>query len=605
MVSAGIRPMLDSMRHYDWYREERFAAPEVELGSLALGWSSHKLYIGSRNEGSDVAALAGEIYDADDHRQRLEAEGIRFEGNSQSELCLRAFKLHGRRFFAAVNGKFIVAIWEPAGHRLTIIGDRFAMLPLYYATTGNGLIFATEIRALLAGGVERRVDEIAIARFFAFRQFMGDEAFIDGVRRLPPAGWLTFEPDKEHLCLERYWDARSLAGRPLMDSGEALNQIDHAFTKAVRRCTLGTPGLGVALSGGLDSRTILAAVPSSEPLSCVSLGVPGAMDLRLAQRLAHLTHRSFYPSVLDGEFLRDFEQYLRRMISLTEGQIVASGITVPVIDLCRSVGIKVLLRGHGGELMHMNKAYNYSLDSAAIALGNASALESWAFRHLAAPLFGAPALTFLTPHYRALVEPAARAALHAVLRESDGVEPLIHRLWLLFVTQYISHGVAASIVKFQTVAETRAPYIDADFIAALLSAPPSLKMGESIAVHLLRSHAPDFLEVPNTNTGAPVGAGRRRLALSHFAKRVLAKSGARGFQPYERLGPWLQFELRPFVERVVLSDRCLDRGIFERDVVRSVIDAHATKRQNHTWLILALLTFEIAQREFIDGEASS
>jgi asparagine synthase (glutamine-hydrolysing) len=82
--------------------------------------------------------------------------------------------------------------------------------------------------------------------------------------------------------------------------------------------------------------------------------------------------------------------------------------------------------------------------------------------------------------------------------------------------------------------------------------------------------------------------------------KVLAKLGARGYQPYERLGLWLRRELRPQVQRLLLSDRCLGRGVFDPQTVRRVVENHFGGG-NHTFLIMALMIFEMGQREFIDA----
>ena len=71
--------------------------------------------------------------------------------------------------------------------------------------------------------------------------------------------------------------------------------------------------------------------------------------------------------------------------------------------------------------------------------------------------------------------------------------------------------------------------------------------------------------------------------------KVLARLGVPGYQPYERLGPWLRQELRPFVERVLLSPTCLERGIFRPETIRAIVDNHVHNRRNHTYLILSLL----------------
>jgi hypothetical protein len=182
------------------------------------------------------------------------------------------------------------------------------------------------------------------------------------------------------------------------------------------------------------------------------------------------------------------------------------------------------------------------------------------------------------------------------------ITPLSHAIWLLFVTHHLPRNEASSIVKFSPVVETRIPYLDADMLATLMAAPPSTKLGDRIQSHILHRHAPALLEAPNTNTGVGMGARPEVVAFMHFAVRVLAKLGVPGFQPYERLGLWQRREFRKLYEHVLLGSRCLDRGIFDRDGVRTILEEHTTRRRNHTVLIQAMMCFEVAQRELMDGE---
>src|SRR5262249_44754116 len=118
---------------------------------------------------------------------------------------------------------------------------------------------------------------------------------------------------------------------------------------------------------------------------------------------------------------------------------------------------------------------------------------------------------------------------------------------------------------------------------------------------ILRARRPELLRVVNVNTGTVVGAGRLRKAAGTFRRRVFAKIGVRGYQPYERLGLWLRQDLRPLVQRLLLSDQCLGRGVFDADAVRTVVDNHLNQGTNHTYLLLALMIFETGQREFVDA----
>src|SRR6185295_19081379 len=136
--------------------------------------------------------------------------------------------------------------------------------------------------------------------------------------------------------------------------------------------------------------------------------------------------------------------------------------------------------------------------------------------------------------------------------------------------------------------ETRVPYLDNELVDALLAIPPELKLGETIQAHILRRRNPAFLNVVNVNTGTRMEAGLLRRLVGKVRHKVLAKLGVRGYQPYERLGLWLRRELRPLVEKLLLSDQCLGRGLFDPVTVRQTVANHF-EGKNHTFLLLALM----------------
>src|SRR5262249_38700386 len=163
--------------------------------------------------------------------------------------------------------------------------------------------------------------------------------------------------------------------------------------------------------------------------------------------------------------------------------------------------------------------------------------------------------------------------------------------WQLFLNQRLRRETAMSMVEFNSVVETRLPYLDTDLLDALTAAPPELKLGERIQTHILRKHMPSFLAVVNANTGTKMGAGELR-------KPGLGKWGGKGYQPCVRLGLWLRRELRDTVKRILLDERCLGRGVFNADTVRAVVASHLDRGRNHTYLLLAMMIFELGQRNF-------
>jgi asparagine synthase (glutamine-hydrolysing) len=470
---------------------------------------------------------------------------------------------------------------------------------LYYAHARGRLLFASAIRALLADpAVGRGADLRGVAQFFTFGHLFGEDTQVEGVRLVPAAGWLTYDADADRLTLDRYWrlEARTAGESP----GAALDRIDDALTKSVARSVAGTDSLGLSLSGGLDARALLGVAGPDLPLTTLSLGMPGSMDHRSAAEMARLLGYPHRQVVLGEEFLSRFEEHLRHMVRLTDGQYLCQCIVMPTLPVYRELGIKVLLRGHAGELLHMTKAYSFSLDAEGLALRDGAGLKSWLWRHLQAYMLEGTGGRLFAPALRREVESLARQSLDDCVAETAGTEPTLHRIWHLFLTQRVRRETALSLVEFDSVVETRLPFLDNELVDAVFAAPPGLKLGDAIQAEILRRRRPEFLKVVNVNTGTVVGAGRLRRAVSSFRLKVLAKLGVPGYQPYERLGLWLRRELRPLVQRLLLSDRFLGGGLFDPQTVRTVVDDHLNNGKNHTYLLLALMIFEASRQEVTD-----
>jgi asparagine synthase (glutamine-hydrolysing) len=604
--SALLADMLGRMNHHPWYVVDRSVdeAAGLALGRVSLGLVNTAAQPAANETGSLVAVLEGEVYDYSEQRQRLEVAGHRFAGTSHAELLAHGYEQEGLAFLRGLHGKFAAALWDGRARQLHLTCDRFGMKPLYYARPRGRLVFASSLGALLADPeVGRETDVRGLAQFFTFGQLLGEDTLVEGVRLVPAAGWLTYDAATDRLSGDRYWrlQARPTAGG---DNAAALDRIDDALAKGVNRCVTGTDRLGLSLSGGLDARTILGIAGPGRSMSTLSLGMPGSMDHRSATEMARLLGYPHRQVALGEEFLGSFEQHLRQMVRLTDGQYLCQCIVMPTLPVYRELGIQVLLRGHAGELMHMTKAYNFSLDGEGLAIGSERELSGWLWKRLQAFMLEGTGGRLFAGAVRRDIEELARSSLADCLAETVRTEPHLHRVWHLFLNQRLRRETALSLVEFDSVVETRLPFLDNELIDALFAAPPELKLGDAIQSYVLRKHWPELLDVVNVNTGTRVGAGRLAKAVSKFRLRMLAKLGVPGYQPYERLGLWLRRELRPLVERLLLSDRCLGRGIFDPDGLRVVVDKHLNHKANHTYLLLALMIFETSQREFVDTPPS-
>ncbi|MHB9081171.1 MAG: asparagine synthetase B family protein [Pirellulaceae bacterium] len=588
-----------------WQTSEQLldAPAGIAMGRISLGIVNTASQPVRSADGNLLVVMDGELYDHDGEKTRLEAQGCRFSDNSHAEILLHGYMRHGQTYFRDLNGKFAAAIWDAGKRRLIVVNDRFGMKPIYYAHVPNKLVVASEIKAILTHpDVPSTPSMRGLSQFFSFGHYLGEDTSFEAIRLLPAAGCLTYDVDEDTLSVNRYWQLSASAANGCSEA-ELLARIDEVFKLAVDRRVNGTNGLGLSLSGGLDARTILGVMDHDRvALTTVAMGMPGCRDHRSATELAARTNRNHHNYVLKADFLAGFEQHLRQMVHLTDGQYLSQCIVMPTLPFYREQGIGVLLRGNAGELMHMNKAYNFSLDREAFALRGNADLEDWAFKHLRAyMLAGVDGPLFATTHGNEL-ETLARESLQDCLQESAGIEPPVQRISHLFFTQRSRRETALSLVKFGSVVETRLPYLDNELIDLLMATPPELKMGETIQAAILRRHRPEFLDVINVNTGTRMGAGELARKLAGLKQKVFAKLGVRGYQPYERLGLWLRQDLRPLVEEILLSDRCLERGLFHPDTTRGIVDQHAQRTRNHTFLIMAMMICELGQRMFVDGD---
>jgi hypothetical protein len=203
------------------------------------------------------------------------------------------------------------------------------------------------------------------------------------------------------------------------------------------------------------------------------------------------------------------------------------------------------------------------------------------------------------------VKEAAAAALDAALAPLQSVQPPLQRLWHLFVRERLRRETVASLHMFQNFVEVRVPYLDGPLVDLLLALPPQMKLDATLQSHILEKVRPEFLSVSNANTGAPMNAGPWRSKMGHLRMKVFAKLGVAGYQPYERLGLWLTRELKPLVHSTILSERFLDRGLFDADGVRRAIAQHESRERNHTFLLMGMLIVELAHQEVFEMTPSA
>ena len=294
-------------------------------------------------------AFNGEIYN---HPEVREALGPRpWRSGADTETVLRAYATWGPDALARLKGMFAFALWDEGEKSLWCVRDRFGIKPFYYAASGRGFVFASEVRALLASGlVKARIDATGLAGYVRFGSVPDPHSLIDGVKSLGPGQWMTVRAGKITET-RTYWTAGPV-DRPLgAPASDGEDELRERLGTSVRQHLLSDVPVAAFLSGGLDSSivTALSAAASSRPLRTFTVGFADDQELdesRAARSVAErygTEHCDVRLSDADAAAL--VSQAVRAL-----DQPSADGVNTFVVS--RAVaqgGMKVVLSGLGGD----------------------------------------------------------------------------------------------------------------------------------------------------------------------------------------------------------------------------------------------------------------
>ncbi len=300
-----------------------------------------------------VLCYNGEVYNFRELRRELEREGEVFRGGSDTEVLLAGLARHGEDFLRRLEGMYAFAFADVPGRRLLLARDPAGIKPLYFAHVAEAIVFASEVRAVLASGlVPRKVDRRGAAGLLAYGAVPGPLTLFRDIAELPPGSWQAFTPGADGGWTTEgprtFW--RYPALRPEADEGEAAAAVRETLTRAVGDHLVSDVPVGVFLSGGLDSTVVAGLAARHEPRPrafTVHFGdEPDFSERDLAAetaRLFGLEHVSIDLPAAEAEAAT--HDWLAAL-----DQPSMDGLNVYVLSRAvRRHGIKVALSGLGGD----------------------------------------------------------------------------------------------------------------------------------------------------------------------------------------------------------------------------------------------------------------
>jgi asparagine synthase (glutamine-hydrolysing) len=558
----------------------------------------------------------GEIYNYRELRRELQAAGCHFRSQSDTEVLLQLYREDGAAMLPRLNGIFAFALYDARDGSLLLARDGLGVKPLYYTCTPRGVLFASEIKALLQEReISRELDPVAIQSYLAYLWSPGSRTPLAAVHKLEPGYALAVARDgiQKRWC---FYDLPYDQPPRTIAPGEAAEELRALLRQAVRRQMVADVPVGSFLSGGLDSSSVVAYAREfcgGEPLRCFTIGAGSesmaregmADDLPYAKSVAkHLGVR------LDVVYVgSEMADELEGMIyHLDEPQADPAPINVLLISrLARQHGIKVLLSGGGGDdiftgyrrhVALMRERYwswlprplrrGLAAMAGAIPVGTAAGRRlSKAFRYAA--LDGDERLVsyfywcppeiisaICAPIQGNALPPVGSALLDTLHRLPQGTHRLQRMLYLEGKHFLADHNLNyTDKAAMAAGVEVRVPLLDPDLVAFAASLPPHLKQHGSTGKWIFKKAMEPMLPRsviyrPKTGFGAP-------------------------------LREWLRGPLRPVVEDLLSEARLRRRGLFDPAAVAALVHHDAQGRLDGTYTIFALMCMEMWAGRFVDS----
>jgi asparagine synthase (glutamine-hydrolysing) len=210
------------------------------------------------DDGRYVIVFNGEIYNYQSFYPELKSKGIELKSGSDTEVLLKLYELYGMEMLHKLNGMFAFAIWDTQEKKLTLCRDRMGVKPLYYCIHQNTLYFASEQKALFAAGVPLEVSEDGMEEYFFNRFVAGENMLFAHIKKLLPGHYMTIDEEGKSKTV-RWWNLK----QQIQNHAQILNPkkwFEETFFESVKLRMVSDVAVGVLLSGGLDSCSILSSL---------------------------------------------------------------------------------------------------------------------------------------------------------------------------------------------------------------------------------------------------------------------------------------------------------------------------------------------------------
>lgn len=535
----------------------------------------------------------GRDFDLEEKTQAARARGLTFQ--TEAECLLHCYEAEGEAFVTKLNGRFSGLIFDRRQGKVLLFNDRFGAGRVYVRRGPDGLSFASEAKALLAAFPElRRVDPRGLGEFFSLGCVLQDRTLYPDIALLPAGSLWTLHADGR-VEQRRYFSPTSWEEQTKLAPEEFCAQLTQLFSRIVPRYHREAGAVAMSMTGGLDSRMILAwAQAGRGELPCYTFGGPyrDCADVRIARRLAGLAAQPHRTIPIGPDFFPQFLALAGRTVELSDGTMDVSGaVELYANRLAKDIAPIRLTGNYGSEILRANVAFRP--------------------RPLDASLFA--------PEFRPFLAAAA---------ETYRAEAAMHRLSFIAFKQVPWHHHARLSVE-AAVLEPRSPFLDNALVGLAYRTPAELQGSPVPALRTTAAGNPAFAPVP-TDRAVRLQPVPVLGSIAHRWQEFTAKVEyawdygmppwlVRGVRPLRPLRPerlflghhkfyhfrtWYREQLSDAFSSLPIELSHLP-ACYAAGVPRRMVEQHVSGRTNHTLDLHRLLTLHFIDRQLFHPPCSN
>jgi asparagine synthase (glutamine-hydrolysing) len=584
--------MVGAMMHEDFYKSGSFVS---EKAGVAVGWvalpDSFSDCMPVWNEDKSVLLVfAGEDYQDVAKIDRLRTQGHEFSADNASYL-IHCYEKLGLKFLEDLNGWFSGLIIDFRENRAVLFNDRFGIGRICYYRDEQGFYFSSEAKSLLKVLPHlRSLDTQSLAEVLSCGSVLQNRTLFSGIGLLPGGSAWSFSKS-QRVRKDRYFEPRSWEEQPKLNEADYYERLKETWQRILPNYFSKKQTSGLSLTGGVDSRMILAWAPCGPgELPCYTFSgrYRDCNDVKLARQLAKLAQQPYEMIPVDGKFVAQFPSLVEKVAYIGEGNLDASGsIDLFVQREARKIAPIRLTGTNGGELLRR--------------------LVMFKPKRLRDGLF--------TPEFEAALQQA----------ESIYTEELAgHRLTFTAFKQTPWYMNSKFLVERSQIT-VRLPFCDNELVRLSYQAPAQLAQDSGVALRLVGDGNPTMARIGTDRAlrldALPV-VGRARHLIQEFTFKAeyaydygmppwLARWDHRfaalhlerlflGRHKFHHFRVYYRDELSSYIRDILLDPRTLSRSFISKKAVEEVVHGHATGYSNYTREIHKLLMIELVQRQLIE-----